>query len=112
MTAGPDAPTPGEGKNSWLSGTAAWSFVVLSQYILGIRPDYDGLIVNPCVPTSWQKCTVTRKFRGSTYNITINNPRQVSKGVSKMKIDGKPAAGNKIPVFRDKKVHQVEVELG
>ena len=54
MTAGRDAATPGEGKNSWLTGTAAWSFVALSQYILGIRPDYDGLIVDPCIPKDWE----------------------------------------------------------
>jgi cellobiose phosphorylase len=112
MTAGPDAPTPGEGKNSWLSGTAAWSFVVLSQYILGVRPDFDGLIVNPCIPTSWPKCTIIRKFRGCIYNISIHNPLQVSKGIKQMKVDGKSISGNKIPVFTDQKEHSVQVELG
>ena len=70
MTAGRDAPTPGEGKNSWLTGTVAWSFVTLSQHILGIRPDYNGLILDPCIPKGWKTFTVTRKYRESVYTIT------------------------------------------
>jgi cellobiose phosphorylase len=112
MTAGRDAPTPGEGKNSWLTGTVAWSFVTLSQYILGIRPDFDGLIVDPCIPTSWKKFSVVRKFRNSTYNITVNNPKNISKGVKKLLLDGKPLSSNMIPVLNDGKEHTVEAELG
>jgi cellobiose phosphorylase len=112
MTAGRDAPTPGEGKNSWLTGTVAWSFVTLSQYILGIRPDFDGLIVDPCIPTSWKKFSVVRKFRNSTYNITVNNPKNISKGVKKLLLDGKLLSSNVIPVFNDGKEHTVEAELG
>src|ERR1035437_5868192 len=112
MTAGPDAPTPGEGKNSWLTGTAAWSFVALSQYILGIRPDYDGLIVDPCIPNDWEKYSVVRKFRNSTYRITVNNPGKINKGVKKLMLDGNPVKGNKIPVTDDRKDHYVEVEIG
>ena len=112
MTAGRDAPTPGEGKNSWLTGTVAWSFVTLSQYILGIRPDYDGLIVDPCVPKAWKTFTVTRKFRDSVYEITVNNPKGVSKGIKFMKVDGTQVGGNKIPDYHDGKTHSVEAELG
>ena len=112
MTAGPDAPTPGEGKNSWLTGTAAWSFVALSQFILGIRPDYDGLIVDPCIPNDWEKYSVVRKFRNSTYHITINNPGKINKGVKKLMLNGNPVRGNKIPVTNDRKDHYVEVEIG
>lgn len=112
MTAGPDAPTPGEGKNSWLSGTAAWSFVTLSQYILGIRPDFTGLRIDPCIPTSWQKFTVIRKFRGSTYFITIENPNGVCKGVNHLILDGKIIHGNLIPDLQDGKEHNVEIKLG
>ena len=112
MTAGPDAPTPGEGKNSWLTGTAAWSFVALSQFILGIRPDYDGLIVDPCIPNDWEKYSVVRKFRNSTYRITVNNPGKINKGVKKLMLDGNPVKGNKIPVTDDRKDHYVEVEIG
>jgi len=112
MTAGRDAPTPGEGKNSWLTGTVAWSFVTLSQYILGIRPDFDGLIVDPCIPTDWTKFSVVRKFRNSTYNITVTNPKNVSKGIKKLLLDGKLLSGNVIPVLHDGKEHTVEAELG
>ncbi|HLP18030.1 MAG TPA: glycosyl transferase, partial [Bacteroidota bacterium] len=93
MTAGRDAPTPGEGKNSWLTGTVAWSFVTLSQYILGIRPDFDGLIVDPCIPTAWNEFTVTRTYRNATYVITVKNPQHISKGVKQLRLDGKRIAG-------------------
>jgi cellobiose phosphorylase len=112
MTAGKDAPTPGEGKNSWLTGTVAWSFVTLAQYLLGIRPDFKGLIVDPCIPRSWKKFTVVRKFRNSIYNITVNNPKNVSKGVKNLYLDGKLISGNMIPDCNDRKEHSVEVELG
>ena len=80
--AGRDAATPGEAKNSWLTGTAAWTFVVLSQGILGIRPDYDGLRVEPCIPSAWDGFRVRRRFRGATYEIEVRNPRHVSSGGS------------------------------
>lgn len=112
MTAGRDAPTPGEGKNSWLTGTVAWSFVTLSQYILGIRPDFDGLIIDPCIPKDWDKFKVVRNFRNSVYEIIVTNPARVSKGVKKITIDGKQSAGNKAPIYNDGKIHKIEVELG
>lgn len=112
MTAGRDAPTPGEAKNSWLSGTAAWSFVTLSQYILGIRPDYNGLIIDPCIPKEWDKFTAIRKYRKSTYRITIKNPNKVCKGVTKLMLDGEVIQGNLIPDLSDGKEHEVVVELG
>jgi len=74
MIAGKDAFKPGEAKNSWLTGTAAWNFYAVSQYILGIRPAYDGLVVDPCIPGEWKEFSIQRKFRGATYNITILNP--------------------------------------
>ena len=111
MTAGRDAETPGEAKNSWLTGTAAWSFVSLSQYILGIRPDFDGLIIDPCIPKEWKKFKIGSKFRGSIYHITIKNPQGINKGVKCLYLDGELIDGNKIPISKDKEVHQVEVEL-
>lgn len=112
MTAGRDAPTPGEGKNSWLTGTVAWSFVTLSQHILGIKPDFDGLIIDPCIPSLWDKFNVTRKYRGSTYNITVSNPKHICKGIKKVLINGDEFTGNKIPVYNDGKVYNIQVELG
>ena len=112
MTAGRDAQTPGEGKNSWLTGTAAWTFVTLSQYILGIRPDHNGLIVDPCIPKEWKQFRVVRKYRNSTYNINVNNPNNINKGVKSISVDGKTITGNMLPVFNDGKNHNVEVVLG
>ena len=73
MIAGRDAVRAGEAKNSWLTGTAAWNYVTVSQYLLGIRPDFDGLIIDPCMPESFGSFAVTRKFRGTTYNISVKN---------------------------------------
>lgn len=112
MVAGKDAKRFGEAKNSWLTGTASWNFIAISQYILGIIPEYDGLMVNPAIPADWDGYKVTRQFRGDVFNITIKNPNHVSKGVAKMSVDGKEVEGNIIPVFRDGKVHEVEVVLG
>jgi cellobiose phosphorylase len=111
MTAGNDAPTTGEGKNSWLTGTAAWSFVGLSNYILGIRADYDGLVIDPCIPKDWDKYNVVRKFRGVTYNIEIANQAKASKGNVKILVDGKTIEGNKIPIHNDKSTHVVTVVM-
>lgn len=112
MTAGKDAPTAGEAKNSWLTGTAAWSFVSISQYILGIKADYDGLVIDPCIPKDWKEFNVTRRFRNSVYNISITNPKSVNKGVKKVLVDGKEIKGNKIPIIENEKEIIVKVELG
>ncbi len=112
MIAGKDAFKPGEAKNSWLSGTASWTFYTITQYILGIRPDYDGLVVDPCIPKNWDGFAVTRKFRGANYLITVSNPNKASKGVKSMMVDGKQVAGNVIPIFPAGSEHKVEVTLG
>lgn len=112
MTAGRDAPTPGEGKNSWLTGTAAWSFAALSQYILGIQPDYDGLVINPCIPKDWKEFKVVRKFRNTTYNISVLNPLSINKGVKQILVDEKLILGNKIPLLSDELEHNIIVWLG
>ncbi|MEO0293239.1 MAG: glycosyl hydrolase family 65 protein [candidate division WOR-3 bacterium] len=112
MIAGKDAYKKGEAKNSWLTGTSAWNYVAITQYILGIRPDYDGLIVDPCIPSNWEGYKVNRKFRNATYQIEVKNPEKVSKGVKILRVDGEKIQGNKVPVFGDGKVHRVEVILG
>lgn len=96
MVAGRDAPTFGEGKNSWLTGTAAWTFTCMSQYILGIRPVLDGIQIDPCIPGDWDGFTVERVFRGVVYHISVENPKHVEKGVASIEVDGKPAAGTVI----------------
>jgi cellobiose phosphorylase len=113
MTASQFSPTPGEGKNSWLTGTGAWSFVAASQYILGVRPDFNGLIIDPCIPKKWKGFTVQRKFRGVTYTIAVKNPKSKSKGVKSLLIDGKKIAGNVIPLPEPGTTAvKVEVTLG
>ena len=111
MIAGIDAKNFGEAKNSWLTGTASWTFVNASQYILGIMPDFDGLKVDPSIPAEWDGFTAVRKFRGAIYNITIKNPSHVCKGVKTLTVDGKAVAGNVIPVLGAGE-HTVEVVLG
>ena len=112
MTAGRDAPTPGEGKNSWLTGTASWSFIAISQYILGIKPGLHGLQIDPCIPKEWQKYSVIRRFRGKTYQITVKNPDGVSKGVKSLVVDGKNIKGTVIPLDTGNDVVHVDVVLG
>ncbi len=99
MVAGKDAARPGEGKNSWLTGTAAWMWYTITQFILGIKPAYDGLEINPCIPSDWQEFHVKRLFRGATYDITVKNPNGVCKGVDLIKVDGQPIQGQVVPLF-------------
>ena len=108
MVAGKDAATPGEGKNSWLTGTAAWTFTVLTQAILGIKPDYNGLLIDPCIPSSVKEYQVNRKFRGTMYHITVKNNSGSQKGVKKLIVNGKEIPIGVIPY---KKAKEVNVEV-
>ena len=110
MIAGKDAARPGEGKNSWLTGTAAWNYYAITQYILGIKPAYDGLEINPCIPSTWKEYTVRRKFRGATYEITVQNPQGVCKGIKTLTVDGVKTEGN--IVRHQPGTHQVIAILG
>jgi len=111
MIAGKDAFKPGEAKNSWLTGTAAWNYYAITQFILGIKPAYNGLEVNPCIPAGWKGFSVKRKFRGATYNIEVKNSG-VCNGVKMITVDGKTIEGCIIPDMKDGKDHTVIVELG
>ena len=110
MIAGKDAAKPGEAKNSWLTGTAAWNWYAITQFILGIKPGYDGLEIDPCICSEWKEYTVRRKFRGASYDIKVMNPSGVCKGVASMTVDGVPVDGNMIPFAPG--AHTVEVVLG
>ena len=98
MIAGKDAPTFGEGKNSWLTGTAAWTFLSVSQAILGVKPTLDGLEIDPCIPGRVKGYTVTRRFRGAVYHIRVENPGGAEHGVKELYLDGKRLEGSVIPV--------------
>jgi cellobiose phosphorylase len=113
MVAGADAPRHGEAKNSWLTGTAAWTFVNVSQYILGVYPTHTGLQVNPCVPSGFGDFDLVRTYRGVNYHVSVKNPNGVQKGVSKIIVDGKELVGTSIiPYEADKKDVNVEVVMG
>lgn len=110
MIAGKDAARPGEAKNSWLTGTAAWNYYAITQFILGIKPAYNGLEINPCIPANWKQFSVKRLFRGAEYQINITNPQGVCKGVASITVDGQPINGN-IVMYQPGK-HLVEVVMG
>jgi cellobiose phosphorylase len=110
--AGRDAPAHGEAKNSWLTGSAAWNYVAMTQWILGIRPTYDGLRIDPCIPSTWSGFSAVRRFRGKLMRIIVHNPHGVCKGVHKMTVDGNAIIGNLIPLNLDGVEHQIEVWLG
>ena len=112
MVAGRDAVFHGEGKNSWLTGTAAWTFCNISQYILGVYPTHNGLSINPCVPSGFGDFSITRQFREGTYNITVKNPDNVQKGILSITVDGKPINGHVVPYEKGKQHYQVEVTMG
>jgi cellobiose phosphorylase len=122
MIAGPDSPRFGEAKNSWLTGTAAWTFVALTQGILGIKSGYRGLRVEPCISRSWKGFSATRRFRGATYRIEVRNPEGVCSGLRSVSIDGAPLdagrlaeAGGRavvLPIFPEGGEHRVEIVLG
>ncbi len=110
MVAGRDAKFFGEGKNSWLTGTAAWTFMDISQYILGVRPTHKGLMIDPCVPEGFGDYDVTRVFRGVTYHIHVSNPGKVQKGIAKLTLDGAEISGNIIPLSETAGKSEVQVE--
>ncbi len=112
MIAGADAKFHGEAKNSWLTGTAAWTFVNISQYILGIYPTHKGLSIDPCLPEQFGDFSVIRKYRGADYHITVKNPNQVSKGVQEMIVDGTKVEGTIVPYIPEKKEYHVVVTMG
>ena len=97
---------------TWLTGAAAWNYVAGTQYVLGIRRDWDGLLVDPCIPADWERFSVTRRFRGATYEIEVQNPGRVSKGVKSVTVDGERVKGAVLPVFPDGGTHRVEVVMG
>ena len=110
MVAGKDAARPGEAKNSWLTGTAAWNWYAITQYILGVKPSYDGLEIDPCICSEWKEYTVRRRFRGATYEITVKNPEGICKGVREILFDGQPLEGNVVPCTPGS--HTVVITLG
>ena len=109
MIAGKEAPTHGEAKNSWLTGTAAWNFVAITQWILGIRPEHDGLRIDPCLPSGWEGFEAERRFRGATYRIRV---RARSAGrVSSLLVDGRSVDGQVVPLAAEGTTVTVEATV-
>jgi cellobiose phosphorylase len=109
---GDEHPQFGLGRNSWLSGTAAWAYLAGTQWILGIRPDFDGLRIDPCIPAAWDGFSVRRRFRGNMYEIRVHNPQHVCKGVTRLLVDGQELEGNLVLADLPGDRHQVEAWLG
>jgi cellobiose phosphorylase len=106
------SPRAGNTRTSWLTGAAAWSYYSATQYILGIRPEVDGLRIDPCIPSEWEGFTVHRKFRGCTFEIRVKNPQHVYKGVASLEVNGKQIVGNLIRPESMQAENLVEVVLG
>jgi len=112
MIAGIQAPTFGEAKNSWLTGTAAWNFVAITQWILGIRAEFDGLRVDPVLPSGWPGFTATRHFRGATYRIGVRSAAGAGGRVGHLVVDGQPTAGTLVPLAPPGSTVNVEAVIG
>jgi len=106
------SPRAGNTRTSWLTGAAAWSYFSATQYILGLKPERDGLRIDPCIPSAWSGFSVARRFRGGLMRIDVHNPEHVCRGVVKMTVDGKESPENLIPAGLPGDEHQVEVWLG
>jgi cellobiose phosphorylase len=111
-TYSPFSPRPGNTRTPWLTGAAAWSYFSATQYVLGLRPEVEGLRIDPCIPSIWKGFSAVRKFRGKLLRITVHNPDGVCKGVIKMLINGKVSPGNLIPHDLPGDKQLVEVWLG
>jgi cellobiose phosphorylase len=110
--AGREAATYGEAKNSWLTGTAAWNYLAITQWILGIRPEFEGLRIDPCIPPEWDGFRVERAFRGRQLQIMVHNPSHISHGVSRVELDGREIQGNLVRFTAEGDEHQVDVWMG
>lgn len=109
---GPGNPRYGEGAFTWLTGSADWFLIAVTERMLGARPTFEGLLMDPCLPAGWKQARIVRRFRGTRYDIRITNPDGVSRGVREIRVDGSPIEGHILPAFHDHGVHVVEVVMG
>ena len=109
---GPESPYFGRAGWTWYTGSAAWLFRISTEWILGVRPEAEGLRIDPCIPSKWEGFRIVRQFRGTTFQISVENPRRVCRGVQQVWLDGKPLRGWLLPDLRDGQTHQVRVLLG
>lgn len=109
---GPQSPNYGKGSWTWYTGSAQWLQRVATNWILGVRAEYDGLLIDPAIPSNWDGYSVVRKFRNAVYSITVENPHHVNKGIQEIILDGSRIEGNKLPEFNDNLTHTVKVVMG
>ena len=112
FTHGPTSPRFGQSRNPWLTGTASWTYIGLTQYILGVRPTLAGLEVDPCLPTAWDGFEMSRHFRGVRVHITVANPDHVSRGVAALEVDGVRVPGTVAPTELLRDGSTISVRLG
>lgn len=108
---GKDHPAYGRARHPWLTGTASWMYIAATQYILGLQFTFDSMVIDPCIPSDWDSFTITRKWRGTIYNITVNNPNHVEKGVKLISINGEDIVGL-IPLQKAGTQHEIVVTMG
>jgi len=106
------SPRAGNTRTSWLTGAAAWAYYSATQYILGLRPELDGLRIDPCIPGAWSGFKATRRFRNHIVHINVKNPGCVNRGVKSLTLNGEILAGNLVPAGRLGNINHVEVVLG
>ncbi len=106
------SPKHGVSRIPWLSGSAAWTYFAITRYILGIRPEINGLRIDPCIPSKWKTFDIERRFRGKTLVIHVDNPKGVQKGVKKIVLNDETLEGNFIPVSNMKEENEVLLTMG
>lgn len=111
-THGKHSPRFGASRVPWLSGSATWAYFSAAQAILGLRPEYDGLTIDPAIPASWKGFTATRRFRGKLVRVRVENPKGVEKGVARLVLDGVELPGNLVPAEKIRDVSDVVVTMG
>ncbi|NDV63195.1 glycosyl transferase [Puniceicoccales bacterium CK1056] len=112
MIAGKAAKNHGEAKNAWLTGTAAWTLLSIMQGFAGLKPDYDALVLDPCIPSDWPEFKVSRQIRGTCYEIHVKNPDGVCTGIKELSVDGQPVSGNRIPYISNGGTVEVVAIIG
>ena len=110
FVAGRDHTAFGRARHPFMTGSAGWAYYAATQYILGIKPDFDGMVIDPCIPADWQEYTVLRRWRGAEYRIHVVNPRGVEKGVASIFVGGVQV--KKVPVMPVGSVNEVKVIMG
>jgi cellobiose phosphorylase len=97
---------------NWYTSSCSWTLLLITDWLLGVRPTYEGLLIDPCLPSDWERASLRREWRGASYEITIEKPKGVAGGrVARLTVDGKEQEGNLVPAYGDGAVHRVLVTM-